>query len=72
MLFRCIFFKNRKGGKNTALRILTISYEKPKTNVERLSLAVILKLVKAIKMFVSVAIYQIICIPELNQTTSAT
>jgi hypothetical protein len=30
----------RKSGKNTALRILTISYEKPKTNVAGLSISV--------------------------------
>ncbi|MDR6565937.1 UNVERIFIED_ORG: hypothetical protein DFS12_101907 [Chitinophaga ginsengisegetis] len=30
----------RKSGKNTALRILTISYEKPETNLAGLSISV--------------------------------
>jgi len=37
----------KKGGKNTALKILTISYEKPKTNLIRLFLAVTPVLVNA-------------------------
>jgi hypothetical protein len=52
--------KKKKGGKNTALRILTISYEKPETNVASFFLTDGLELVNDIKMFVTVAFYEII------------